>query len=450
VQSTVKNTTISGNKASSAGGGLAVGFLVDGDHILVDHSTISGNDAASGGPQGFGGGIAFSSNSNRTGPIDGEFRTSDSTISGNAADIGGGVSVGAYFYQEVPASFTNSALAKTVSPSVAASFASTNDGSVIGPEGSIDFGNSTIASNTAATQGGGVYMNQYRSDPYDNTSAFTSPAVSLTSTILADNLANGAANDADRGDNAQGGFFDAAFSLIENPGDEPIMQNPAGSSLIGVDPQLGALGDNGGPTQTQLPSANSPAIDKGKAPARLITDQRGHARTVFGDVIDAVGGDGTDIGAVEVDNPAKIAGGPVGGPVTPADEIAPKISLKVPKSLSIRQLIAGFNVRVTCNEACAMTFRLYGSAPTGTLHSAGYNFRLLNRKTGRKGGTRRIHLRPCIAGSSSSKRTHVCRKRITAALYAKPQKTFKVKLIVAAKDKAGNISHVKRFIRIHR
>jgi hypothetical protein len=447
VQSSVKNTTISGNKAASAGGGLAVGYLADGDHFLLDHSTISGNDAASGDPQGFGGGIAFASNNNYQGPIDGEFQTSDSTISGNAADIGGGVSVGAYFYQGSPELLASSDLAKRVGPGVAARFASTDDGMVVGPEGSIDFANSTIASNTAATQGGGVYMNQYHSDPYDSTSAFSSPAISLTSTILADNIANGAANDADRGDNAQGGFFDAAFSLIENPGDEPIMQNPAGSSLTGVDPQLGALGDNGGPTQTQLPSATSPAIDKGKAPARLITDQRGHARTVFGDVIDAPGGDGTDIGAVEVDNPAKNV---VGGPITPADEIAPKITLKVPKSLSIAQLIAGFNVRVTCNEACAMTFRLYGSAPTGTLHSAGYNFRLLNRKIGRKGGTRRVHLRPCVAGSSSSKRTHVCRKRITAALFAKPQKTFKVKLIVAAKDKAGNISHVKRFIRVHR
>jgi hypothetical protein len=122
----------------------------------------------------------------------------------------------------------------------------------------------------------------------------------------------------------------------------------------------------------------------------------------------------------------------------------------VPRSLSIEQLIRGFNVTVSCSEPCSMTFRVFGSAPTGTLHSAGYNFRLLNRKIGRKAGSRKVHLRPCVTGASSRGRTHVCRKRITAALYAKPQKTFKVKLIVAAKDKAGNISHVKRFIRIHR
>jgi hypothetical protein len=453
VKSEISGTTIAGNSADY-GAGIAFAALGDGDHFTITHSTISGNDAASSDANGFGGGIAFADefavpsvtgipipiplvttvNWSETSPIDGEFRTIDTTISGNTADTGGGVAVGGH-NEQAPPSFTR----------LSAPYYS-----VIGPDGSIEFDNSTIASNSATGNGGGVFLSGYELNAGD-ASTISSPTIQLTSTILGDNNASGAANDADRADGSGGGGLDTSFSLVENPGDSPVSQTPGGSSLIGVDPQLAPLGDNGGSTQTQLPANTSPVIDKGNAPARLLDDQRGHARTVDGGgVSNASGGDGTDIGAVEIDNPA----GPVvfvpNTPAAPGDTIAPKITLKVPKSLSIRQLIAGFNVRVTCNEACAMTFRLYGSAPTGTLHSAGYNFRLLNRKIGRKGGTRRVHLRPCIAGSSSSKRTHVCRKRITAALYAKPQKSFKVKLIVAAKDKAGNISHVKRFIRVHR
>jgi CSLREA domain-containing protein len=64
----------------------------------------------------------------------------------------------------------------------------------------------------------------------------------------------------------------------------------------GVDPQLGPLADNGGPTMTHLPAAGSPVLDHGAAAGCPATDQRGEARPQDDD------GDGTsvcDIGAVE-------------------------------------------------------------------------------------------------------------------------------------------------------
>ena len=61
-------------------------------------------------------------------------------------------------------------------------------------------------------------------------------------------------------------------------------------NLTGVDPRLGPLADNGGPTQTMLPAAGSPVINAGTSNA-LATDQRGAPRT---------SGGGTDIGAVEL------------------------------------------------------------------------------------------------------------------------------------------------------
>ena len=56
-----------------------------------------------------------------------------------------------------------------------------------------------------------------------------------------------------------------------------------------LDPKLGPLGDYGGPTQTCLPCADSPAVDAGSNPANLLTDERGNPR-VQGPA---------DIGAVE-------------------------------------------------------------------------------------------------------------------------------------------------------
>ena len=75
------------------------------------------------------------------------------------------------------------------------------------------------------------------------------------------------------------------------------MGPPGTGDIIGQDPQLGALGNNGGPTQTELPASGSPAV--GAVPAAVCsasgvsTDQRGVARPA--------GNNGTcTIGAVEV------------------------------------------------------------------------------------------------------------------------------------------------------
>jgi predicted outer membrane repeat protein len=77
-----------------------------------------------------------------------------------------------------------------------------------------------------------------------------------------------------------------------------------GSTQFGVtDAQLGALGNNGGPTQTRLPLAGSPAIDAGDPTFTTpVTDQRGtgFARIINGRV---------DIGAVESPLPTLAATG---------------------------------------------------------------------------------------------------------------------------------------------
>ena len=69
-----------------------------------------------------------------------------------------------------------------------------------------------------------------------------------------------------------------------------------GTSSVRLDPKLGALADNGGPTLTHAPLRGSPLIDAGSNLANLTVDQRGASRG-----LDA-NGDGlatADIGAVE-------------------------------------------------------------------------------------------------------------------------------------------------------
>jgi len=70
---------------------------------------------------------------------------------------------------------------------------------------------------------------------------------------------------------------------------------------------LGALQDNGGPTPTLAPQPGSPAIDKGRTWPDAV-DQRGRGRPYDNtDVANAAGGDGSDIGAVEVSLAPRLA-----------------------------------------------------------------------------------------------------------------------------------------------
>ncbi|HXI28084.1 MAG TPA: choice-of-anchor Q domain-containing protein, partial [Vicinamibacterales bacterium] len=80
--------------------------------------------------------------------------------------------------------------------------------------------------------------------------------------------------------------------------------NQVGSAGSPIDPRLGLLADNGGPTFTHALLAGSPALDAGKNTLVVgLTDQRGG---FFARIVDGAAGDSTptvDIGAVEA-NPS--------------------------------------------------------------------------------------------------------------------------------------------------
>jgi hypothetical protein len=116
---------------------------------------------------------------------------------------------------------------------------------------------------------------------------FVDSEVTLRNTIVAGNLSGG---DCRGRPNSDGYNLDSDSSCsLSGVGD-----------ISGVDPLLGPLQDNGGPTETHALLPGSPAIDAGDDSTCLTADQRGVARPLDGD------GDGTavcDIGAYEFELP---------------------------------------------------------------------------------------------------------------------------------------------------
>jgi hypothetical protein len=258
----ILDSTISGNQATN-GAGVDVRVATAGDPVTIESSTISGNH---GGAGSFGGGLLAGKY------IIAPVKVIDSTISGNTAAHGGGVSLGY-------GGSTNPLLQTQQNSS-----------------GSFTFENSTIAANTATASagGGGIYLAQYNTG-----SANQSAEATLRSTIVSGNTAAGAANDLARPTTSTSGGFHGAFSLIQTPGGAPMLSSD--SDITGVDPKLGPLANNGGPTQTMLPAGTSPVIDQGHASKSLGNDQIGNPRTVdVPGIPNPAGGDGTDIGAVEL------------------------------------------------------------------------------------------------------------------------------------------------------
>ncbi len=260
---TVSKVTIVDNEAYNGGGiaveryqpprGDAKAAVATGPASLtVKQSTISDNDAFEDG-----GGIAMY-------PGSSNLAVSNSTIVDNNANdgYGGGIEIFSQFF--VPES---------------------PDKSKIEVDRTLAVENSTITGNDASENGGGIE---------------TDSAVAVSSTIVSGNTVTPpevtkatAPSDLSTVDTT----ITAGYSLIGTTDGANVVTSPAGSNLIGVNPQLGPLQDNGGTTDTRLPATTSPAIDAGTANA-YTAEQRETPRTIDRPPANAT--DGTDIGAVEV------------------------------------------------------------------------------------------------------------------------------------------------------
>ena len=275
---TISNSIISGNTASDGGGIENTGILAivgstisanlasDGDGggiynanaITVSNSTISGNTADNGG------GISNSS---------GTMTILNSMISGNSALEGGGIvnsdtmTVSNSTISENSASFDGGGISNdaesgilllTISNSTISGNSAGRDGGGISNDaesGTITVNNSTITGNVAGRNGGGI----------DNTGLLFA---SLRSTIVAN-------NDALSTGDELSGLFRIEYSLIERRAGATLRESVPGSNRYGIDPRLGPLAENGGPTLTHALLPGSSAINRGFNSAPQSFDQRG-------------------------------------------------------------------------------------------------------------------------------------------------------------------------------
>lgn len=224
----------------------------------------TGQPAGAGAPGGFGGG-------------DGGNGTSSSSGSAPGGGGGGGAGLGgAVFNHGGSVTVVNS----TFSANVAQGGAGGRNGApghglggaIFNHNGTLSVLASTFSGN-AAESGGGIY-NLGEGEG-------TASAV-VDGSILADSVGG---NDFHNGTSG-GGTASAT-------GGDDLMESESGfggSVVSSADPQLGALGDNDGPTPTHLPALTSPVIDASSLVAPAI-DQRGVTRPQ---------GAAHDIGAVEV------------------------------------------------------------------------------------------------------------------------------------------------------
>ena len=145
---------------------------------------------------------------------------------------------------------------------------------------------STITGNGAAGGGVGGVLN--------------SGVARVRSSIIAGNTGGGSASD------VSGAFMSEGYNIIGTSFGSSgfgVTGDQIGASVAQVN--LSQLQDNGGPTQTMRPRPGSVAIDQGNRGTDangqpINTDQRGYPRPIDLPTPNAVGGDGSDIGAVEV------------------------------------------------------------------------------------------------------------------------------------------------------
>jgi hypothetical protein len=153
----------------------------------------------------------------------------------------------------------------------------------------------------------------------------------LTNTIVANNTVLGGGTGSDLRSNSVNDDFQLGFTLVETvPEAGSFSETVPGSNQYSVDPALGALQANGGPTPTHLPGPTSPVIDKGSTVEA--TDQRGRARPAdFHSRSNP--DDGADLGAVEVQiGPPTFTGTT---PVSPSSDDTPRVRGSVPSAPEI-------------------------------------------------------------------------------------------------------------------
>jgi hypothetical protein len=280
---TVESCTLTNNRAFIAAG------IFNSGRLTLENSTVAGNQTITGGD---GGGIY--NDSNGTMVVRNCSITNNGTLRGSGIWNGGSLAVigstiarngaGAADYPATGGAIFNdtTATAMLVNSTISKNNAYDQGGGIMN-QGTLWLLNCTVASNFLSVNSLEV--------PFAGSGVFNSGTVYSKNTIFAGNSGRNdfSSNTTLVGPDFYGPLISQGFNLIQNASGFTITGDLKGN-LLGVDPRLGPLQDNGGPTCTQALLPDSPAINAGTKKDAPDTDQRGVSRPQ---------GPKTDIGAYE-------------------------------------------------------------------------------------------------------------------------------------------------------
>jgi hypothetical protein len=284
-------------------------------------------------------------------------------------------------------------------------------GALFNVNGTVSITGSTLAANSGdfpAGDGGASLYNVV----YDGATP-RAAQVTLQDTIVADGVGDSdlVSNETDYISPAQSGTASVAI------GDSNLVESAAafdgatiGGTALTADPQLGPLADNGGATRTMAPAAPSPVLDAGAA-FGLTTDQRGLPRPL--DLLSIPNaGDGSDIGALEVQTQPSGGGGGGDGQGT-SDSTAPAFVGRVtanPSTFAVNPRGAPERAvtsrRRTVRKGTTFRFRLSEAARVV--------FTIERRRTGRRVG------RSCRRQTPANRRRPRCIRYTRISAFATP------------------------------
>jgi CSLREA domain-containing protein len=325
----ISDVTIQNGRATSSGGGLFVG---SGASVTLTRSTVQNNRASAPG-----GGIGNG----------GHLRLAETTVRGNAVPLFGVGSTGGT--QHSGGGIVNyQGATMTIVDSAIVNNSATRGGGIRNFGGYMTISNSTISGNSARTRGGGIMnfglawiafstiTNNETAGEEESTTTrsggggiYNDPGVGSSGNYAELAISNSiVARNRDKRSNYANDYSPDCFS------DSPSSMTSFRGNLVGVtnvncwmtywsygagwdmrgthsnpvDPKLGALADNGGPTPTHALLNKSPAIDHEGVTNEIFfdcpeTDQRGYFRWVYEGTRGALSkrwvGTGCDAGAFE-------------------------------------------------------------------------------------------------------------------------------------------------------
>ena len=243
----ISGLTLSGGDGAASGGAIS-----NFENLTLDGVSIVDNRAS------FGGGISNE--------LPGALIISNSTIANNEANQGGG-------------GISNGGDLAAANVTISGNSAASNGGAIVTEGGTLNLTHSTISNNTGSEA---VYF-----------SSNAGPTSATFNNTIIDGSISGA--------NANGSTLVGGYNLFAS--DDSGIVDDSGimgtGNLFNLNPLLGPLADNGGPTLTHALLSGSPAVNSGSSSlsvdengGSLLTDQRGEIRSRFGAV---------DIGAIETE-----------------------------------------------------------------------------------------------------------------------------------------------------